>query len=126
MTLIPGDGVGPEIMDSTQEVLLQMGAKVDPLLITNGECSNLVLDSQIDFEEVYFSEVNRGASRLVFLDFRVDSKQNPPSSLEDVTALVKKNKVALRGVMGIPEVRNTLEGAEYNLLLLLSMAKEES
>ena len=28
MTLIPGDGVGPEIMDSTQEVLLQMGAKV--------------------------------------------------------------------------------------------------
>ena len=31
MTLIPGDGVGPEIMDSTQEVLLQMGAKVDPL-----------------------------------------------------------------------------------------------
>ena len=29
----------------------------------------------------------------------------PPSSLEDVTALVKKNKVALRGVMGIPEVR---------------------
>ena len=52
--------------------------------------------------------MNRGASRLVFLDFRVDSKQNPPSSLEDVTALVKKNKVALRGVMGIPEVRNTL------------------
>ena len=27
------------------------------------------------------------------------------SSLEDVTAAVKKNKVALRGVMGIPEVR---------------------
>jgi isocitrate dehydrogenase (NAD+) len=68
VTLIPGDGVGPEIMDSTKEVLLQMGAK-------------------IDFEEVYFSEVNRGAS----------------SSLEEVTALVKKNKVALRGVMGIPE-----------------------
>merc|ERR1719330_1759231 len=55
-------------MDSTKEVLNRMGAK-------------------IDFEEVYFSEVNRGAS----------------SSLEDVTAAVKKNKVALRGVMGIPE-----------------------
>merc|ERR1711971_342032 len=65
---IPGDGVGPEIMDSTQEVLLQMGAK-------------------IDFEEIFFSEVNRNAS----------------SSLEDVVALVKKNKVVLRGVMGIPE-----------------------
>ena len=34
MTLIPGDGVGPEIMDSTQEVLLQMGAKVDQLDLT--------------------------------------------------------------------------------------------
>ena len=43
-----------------------------------------------------------------------------------MTALVKKNKVALRGVMGIPEVRNTLEVAKYNLPLLLSMAKEES
>merc|ERR1711936_393483 len=79
VTLIPGDGVGPEIMDSTQEVLLQMGAK-------------------IDFEEVYFSEVNRGASR----------------SLEDVTAAVKKNKVALRGVMGIPEYGQGGELMGYN------------
>ena len=38
VTLIPGDGVGPEIMDSCQEVLQAMGAKVD-------------------FEELYFSEV---------------------------------------------------------------------
>ena len=38
MTLIPGDGVGPEIMDSCQEVLQSMGAK-------------------IDFETIYFSEV---------------------------------------------------------------------
>ena len=37
-TLIPGDGVGPEMMDSVQEVLQSMGAK-------------------IDFEEMYFSEV---------------------------------------------------------------------
>ena len=28
VTLIPGDGVGPEIMDSTKEVLNRMGAKV--------------------------------------------------------------------------------------------------
>ena len=28
VTLIPGDGVGPEIMDSTKEVLTRMGAKV--------------------------------------------------------------------------------------------------
>jgi len=69
VTLIPGDGVGPEIMDSCQEVLQAMGAKVD-------------------FEELYFSEINHGASR----------------SLDDVMASVKKNKVALKGVIGIPEV----------------------
>ena len=28
-TLIPGDGVGPEIMDSVQEVLQSMGAKIN-------------------------------------------------------------------------------------------------
>eukprot|EP00092_Neocalanus_flemingeri_P051736 GFUD01060285.1.p1 GENE.GFUD01060285.1~~GFUD01060285.1.p1 ORF type:complete len:386 (+),score=114.04 GFUD01060285.1:65-1222(+) len=68
-TLIPGDGVGPEIMDSCQEILQSMGAK-------------------IDFEEMYFSEINHGASR----------------SLEDVMASIKKNSVALKGVIGIPEV----------------------
>ena len=66
MTLIPGDGVGPEIMDSTQEVLLQMGAKVDISSQIVSALINLVLNSQIDFEEVYFSEVNRGASRSCF------------------------------------------------------------
>ena len=38
VTLIPGDGVGPEIMDSCQEVLQSMGAR-------------------LDFETIYFSEV---------------------------------------------------------------------
>ena len=38
VTLIPGDGVGPELMDSCQEVLQSLGAR-------------------IDFEHVYFSEV---------------------------------------------------------------------
>ena len=38
VTLIPGDGVGPELMDSCQEVLQSMGAR-------------------INFEQVYFSEV---------------------------------------------------------------------
>ena len=38
VTLIPGDGVGPEIMDSCQEVLQSMG-------------------SRLDFEQIYFSEV---------------------------------------------------------------------
>merc|ERR1719466_65677 len=56
-------------MNSCQEVLQSMGAKVD-------------------FEEMYFSEINQGASR----------------SLDDVMASVKKNNVALKGVIGIPEV----------------------
>ena len=38
VTLIPGDGVGPEMMDSCQEVLQSMGAR-------------------LDFEPIYFSEV---------------------------------------------------------------------
>ena len=38
VTLIPGDGVGPEMMDSAQEVLQSMGAR-------------------LDFEPIYFSEV---------------------------------------------------------------------
>jgi isocitrate dehydrogenase (NAD+) len=42
-TLIPGDGVGPELMDSAQEVLSSMGAPVD-------------------FEEMYLSEINHGSS----------------------------------------------------------------
>ena len=33
VTLIPGDGVGPEIMDSAQEVLQAMGAKVSHLCV---------------------------------------------------------------------------------------------
>ena len=40
VTLIPGDGVGPELMDSCQEVLQAMGAR-------------------INFQEVFFSEVRR-------------------------------------------------------------------
>lgn len=56
-------------MDSAQEVLQSMGAK-------------------LDFEEMYFSEINHGASR----------------SLDDVMASVRKNSVALKGVIGIPEV----------------------
>ena len=43
-----------------------------------------------------------------------------------MTALVKKNKVALRGVMGIPEVRKTLEELPKIIFSpLLSMAKGE-
>ena len=40
VTLIPGDGVGPEMMDSCQEVLQSMGAR-------------------LDFEPIYFSEVRK-------------------------------------------------------------------
>ena len=54
-----------------------------------------------------------------------------------MTAAVKKNKVALRGVMGIPEVRIRAKGylsfsicaiksEENNLSLLVSMDKGES
>ena len=45
VTLIPGDGVGPELMDSCQEVLQSLGAR-------------------IDFEHVYFSEVTSSGLEL--------------------------------------------------------------
>ena len=45
VTLIPGDGVGPELMDSCQEVLQAMGAR-------------------INFQEVFFSEVRRSEEEL--------------------------------------------------------------
>lgn len=67
-TLIPGDGVGPEMMDSAQEVLQSMGVPVD-------------------FEELYFSEVNHRNS----------------CSLEDVMTSINKNKVCLKGVITVPE-----------------------
>jgi len=73
-TLIPGDGVGPEIMDSAQEVLKHMGVP-------------------IDFEQIYFSEVNHGASK----------------SLDEVLDSVKKNKVCLKGVINVPEASFTGE-----------------
>ena len=45
VTLIPGDGVGPELMDSCQEVLQSMGAR-------------------INFQEVFFSEVRRSEEEM--------------------------------------------------------------
>ena len=44
VTLIPGDGVGPEIMDSAQEVLQAMGAKV----------SHICLDRCSSYQKVTF------------------------------------------------------------------------
>jgi len=66
-------------MDSCQEVLQSMGAR-------------------INFEQVYFSEINHGASQ----------------PLEDVMASVKRNKVCLKGVIGIPEVGWSGELMGYN------------
>jgi len=57
------------MMDSCQEVLQSMGAR-------------------LDFEPIYFSEINHGASK----------------SIDEVMASVTKNKVCLKGVIGIPEV----------------------
>jgi len=73
-TLIPGDGVGPELMDSAQEVLQSMGVP-------------------IDFEEIYFSEINHHASR----------------SIEEVMESINKNKVCLKGVITVPEASYTGE-----------------
>ena len=66
--------------------------------------SHCKLFDQIDFEEVYFSEVNKGASRLVVYNSSYSFLDVAQRSLEDVMEIVQKNKVCLRGVLGIPEV----------------------
>jgi len=64
-TLIPGDGAGPEMMDSVQTVLQSMGARVD-------------------FEEMYLSEINHHASQP--LESVIDSVQKNAVCLKGVIA----------------------------------------
>merc|ERR550532_2528346 len=70
------------MMDSCQEVLQSMGAR-------------------LDFEPIYFSEINHGASK----------------SIDEVMASVTKNKVCLKGVIGIPEVGFAGDLMGYNTAL---------
>ena len=62
---VSGDGVGPEMMDSCQEVLQSMGAR-------------------LDFEPIYFSEVRiAAASKIAFIDkseFQFPKKPPKPRS----------------------------------------------
>lgn len=68
-TLIPGDGVGPELIDSVQECFRYIGAP-------------------IDFEMHHLSEVQRGMS----------------ADLKTVTESVRRNCIALKGVINVPHV----------------------
>jgi len=69
VTMIPGDGVGPELMDSVQSVFKSLGAPVS-------------------FETMHLSEVQHWNS----------------NKLEDVEDSVKKNKVAIKGVINAPDI----------------------
>ena len=78
VTMIPGDGVGPELMDSVQSVVKSLG-------------------SPISFETMHLSEVQHWNSQ----------------KLEDVEASVRKNGVALKGVINAPDIN--FEGEMQNL-----------
>merc|ERR1711981_111997 len=69
VTMIPGDGVGPELMDSVQSVFKSLGAPVS-------------------FETMHLSEVQHWNSEKI----------------EAVQESVKKNKVALKGVINAPDI----------------------
>ena len=69
VSLVPGDGVGPELMLCVREVFKQIGAP-------------------IEFEEILASELLPGRS----------------SSVEDVVASFKRNKVGLKGVLTTPAI----------------------
>lgn len=45
-TMIPGDGVGPEMMDSVQDVLKAIGAPIDFEVHHLSEVKNLILKSR--------------------------------------------------------------------------------
>lgn len=73
------------MMDSCQEVLQSMGAR-------------------LDFEPIYFSEVRKfERSRMTFYILQIN--HGASKSIDEVMASVTKNKVCLKGVIGIPEVR---------------------
>lgn len=81
-TLIPGDGVGPDLVYSVQEVFK-------------------AANCPIDFEPLFFSEINPTMS----------------ASLEDVTASIRKNKLCLKGILATPDFSRTGELQTLNMKL---------
>lgn len=81
-TLIPGDGVGPELMHSLRAVFNAANCPVD-------------------FEIFHFSEIDPTIS----------------STLEDVAASIRKNKICLKGILATPNVSDTGELQTYNMKL---------
>jgi len=79
VTMIPGDGVGPELMDSVQSVLTNIGAPVH-------------------FEIMHLSEVQHWNSKPI----------------EEVTNNVRKNGVAIKGVINVPDVNYESELKNIN------------
>lgn len=84
-TLIPGDGVGPELVYSVQEVFkvnfnltsnITQNANNDAISVFFFKAANV----PVDFETFFFSEINPVLS----------------SKLEDVTASIAKNKICLK------------------------------
>ena len=79
-TLIPGDGVGPELCASVKEVVQAMGAP-------------------LQFEELFLSEINPTMS--VPVETAIDS--------------IKRNQVALKGILSTPTSANINSGELQSL-----------
>lgn len=82
-TLIPGDGVGPELVYSVQEVFKVTRVNVWRMLSAKSKFFLLVFQAAnvpVDFETFFFSEINPVLS----------------SKLEDVAASIRKNKICLK------------------------------
>jgi len=85
-TMIPGDGVGPDLMYSVQDVVRSVGAP-------------------LDFEVLNLSEVNPYLSSLNENDGSYHNKVNHASSapFDAVEKSLRKNSVAIKGVINVPE-----------------------
>jgi len=81
-TMIPGDGVGPDLMYSVQDVIKSVGAPVD-------------------FEVLNLSEVNLATSEFSGTNQQVNQAVSAP--FDAVEKSLRKNGVAIKGVINVPE-----------------------
>ena len=99
VTLLPGDGVGPELMDSVQVGLLHCILVLGKLItLKNFQAVLKTVGAPIDFDQLHLSEVQHRTS----------------ASLDQVVKSINRNQVAIKGVISIPDTAYTGELQNLN------------
>ncbi|KAK1803698.1 hypothetical protein P4O66_021101 [Electrophorus voltai] len=108
VTMVPGDGVGPELMTAVKEVFKVDGRDVlyaagftRSVLLCGVVCIRVAGDVPVEFEEFHVSEVQNMASE---------------EKLEQVLTSMKNNRVAIKGKIHAPmEYKGELASYEMRL-----------